>query len=105
MYLKTIFNNMQTMSHNTSMHCYNYIVTSLVIFNITLNSMDDWIQFNHDATGFYRVNYHPILWERLTRQLNEDHTVRMYLYSYLYIPFALEKDVYFNTCLDNYETY
>jgi len=46
-----------------------------VIFDIPLNSSDDWVLFNHDMSERCRVNYDDILWDRITKQLRDDHTV------------------------------
>lgn len=42
--------------------------TTSAVFDISLD--DQWIKFNHDHSGFFRVNYDPELWSLLTNQLN-----------------------------------
>lgn len=36
---------------------------------ITLPSAVEWIKFNHDQVGYYRVNYDESLWQALANQL------------------------------------
>lgn len=38
-------------------------------------SQDEWIKFNNNQTGFYRVNYPGNLWQKLADQLETDHLV------------------------------
>src|SRR6218665_580181 len=54
---------------------YYKLLLFSVVFDIHPLSSDDWIEFNCDRTGYYRVNYDTELWNRLAKQLNEDHTV------------------------------
>jgi len=44
-------------------------------FEIPELKEDDWIEFNVDRTGYYRVNYDDGLWNLLAMQLYDDHTV------------------------------
>lgn len=40
-----------------------------------MKSCNDWIEFNCERSGYYRVNYDINLWNRIMKQLNENHTV------------------------------
>lgn len=50
-----------------------------VLFEISSLSSGDWIEFNSDRIGYYRVNYDENLWNLMANQLKEDHTVEMTL--------------------------
>jgi aminopeptidase N len=42
--------------------------------SIEIDYNDDWIIFNIQQTGFYRVNYDQKLWNEIINQLNRNHT-------------------------------
>ncbi|KAL8563888.1 hypothetical protein ACOMHN_049544 [Nucella lapillus] len=42
---------------------------------VAVGEKDDWIQFNIDRKGFYRVNYEDNMWKQMIQQLKTDHTV------------------------------
>lgn len=51
----------------------NYLLSSR---NSTLNiDGAKWYKFNHDASGYYIVNYDIKNWHGLIKQLNQDHSV------------------------------
>lgn len=50
-------------NHNDHYQINLYTVT------ITLPSAVDWIKFNHDQVGYYRVNYDQSLWQALANQM------------------------------------
>jgi hypothetical protein len=54
-----------------------------VSFDVTLG--DEWIKFNVNESGYYRVNYWPAMWERIATQLNTGHQVYRVLFKILNI--------------------
>lgn len=42
---------------------------------VTVDDKDDWIKFNIDRKGFYRVNYEDSMWKQIIQQLKANHTV------------------------------
>lgn len=42
---------------------------------IKLDEPVDWIKFNHDQIGYYRVNYERTEWESLLNVLRWSHKV------------------------------
>lgn len=56
------------------------VSAGVAVFDISLD--DQWIKFNHDHSGFFRVNYDPELWSLLTNQLNTGYAVRYNMASY-----------------------
>lgn len=42
---------------------------------IELSTAPQWIKFNYDQIGYYRVNYPEDLWQNLANQLLADPTV------------------------------
>ena len=54
------------------------LLLTAVVFDVDLNSSDDWILFNYDYSTTCRVIYDDILWDRITKQLNDNLTVSRY---------------------------
>jgi len=48
--------------------CRRYWLLADVI-DIPENADDNWILFNHDQSGYFRVNYDVALWDKITKQL------------------------------------
>lgn len=58
-----------------------YFVKFIYIF-IVLVELDkpvEWIKFNVDQVGYYRVNYRPEEWETLRSLLRYTHKVKIYI--------------------------
>lgn len=49
--------------------------------NLAWPENSGWLKVNSDEVGFYRVNYDVENWKALIKQLKEDHTVRIHVYS------------------------
>ena len=47
----------------------------LISKNASMNIEGEWFKFNVDASGYYIVNYDVKNWNRIIRQLRDDHKV------------------------------
>ena len=62
---------------------------AFLYFSATINlqqsiGVSDWIKFNLNQTGFYRVNYHPSIWRTFASVLNSGDISVCLSYRYNY---------------------
>lgn len=63
---------------------------SVLVVNVKMRSSSSWILANLNVTGYYRVNYDPGNWGRLLAQLDSDHQVTSWVFSWTLFPPRLD---------------